>query len=171
MLWLSSTGNKHLGCYSHHLHSMVDANPSANLMAPLAPLLSLPPPLPALDKFSVDPITATSEAWYPLALDPMATDLAPKAAIRPSPKELWQTMPTSPPCPASTPSSWLCQPRNSLPTSIVRVLTPIPLRLDLGWPRPEGPAHRKMMHGPVDLLGIPRKEGKQTWRSSKILVG
>jgi hypothetical protein len=53
----------------------------------------------------------------------------------------------------------------------VGVLTPIPLRLDLGWPRPEGPAHQKMTRGPVDLLGVPRREGKQTWRSSKILVG
>jgi hypothetical protein len=53
----------------------------------------------------------------------------------------------------------------------VGVLTPIPLRLHLGWPRPEGPAHQKMTHGPVNLLGVPRKEGKQTWRSSKIPVG
>jgi hypothetical protein len=53
----------------------------------------------------------------------------------------------------------------------VGVLTPIPLRLDLGWPRPEGPAHQKMTRGPVNLLGVPRKEGKQTWRSSKMLVG
>jgi hypothetical protein len=53
----------------------------------------------------------------------------------------------------------------------VGVLTPIPLRLDLGWPRPEGPAHQKMMRGLINLLGVPRKEGKQTWRSSKILVG
>jgi hypothetical protein len=45
----------------------------------------------------------------------------------------------------------------------VGVLTPIPLRLDLGWPRPEGLAHQKMTRGPVDLLGVPRKEGKQTW--------
>jgi hypothetical protein len=52
----------------------------------------------------------------------------------------------------------------------VGVLTPIPLQLDLGWPKPEGLAHRKMMRGPVDLLSVPRKEGKQTWRSSKILV-
>jgi hypothetical protein len=51
------------------------------------------------------------------------------------------------------------------------VLTPIPLWLDLGWPRPVGPTHQKTTRGPVDLLGIPRKEGKQTWRSSKILVG
>jgi hypothetical protein len=53
----------------------------------------------------------------------------------------------------------------------VGVLTPIPLWLDLGWPRPEGLAHQKITRGPVDLLGVPRKEGKQTWRSSKILVG
>jgi hypothetical protein len=53
----------------------------------------------------------------------------------------------------------------------VGVLTPIPLWLDLGWPRPVGLAHQKMTRGPVDLLGVPRKEGKQTWRSSKILVG
>jgi hypothetical protein len=53
----------------------------------------------------------------------------------------------------------------------VGVLTPIPLRLDLGWSRPEGPAHQKMTCGPVNLLGVPRKEGKQTSRSSKILVG
>jgi hypothetical protein len=53
----------------------------------------------------------------------------------------------------------------------VGALTPIPLCLDLGWPRPVGLAHQKKMRGPVDLLGVPRKEGKQTWRSSKILVG
>jgi hypothetical protein len=53
----------------------------------------------------------------------------------------------------------------------VGVLTPIPLRLDLGWPRPEGPTYQKITRGPIDLLGVPRKEGKQTWRSSKILVG
>jgi hypothetical protein len=51
------------------------------------------------------------------------------------------------------------------------VLTPIPLWLDLGWPRPDGPAHQKTTRGLVDLLGVPRKEEKQTWRSSKILVG
>jgi hypothetical protein len=45
---------------------------------------------------------------------------------------------------------------------VMGVLTPIPLRLDLGWPKPEGLAHRKMMRGPVDLLGVPCKEGKQT---------
>jgi hypothetical protein len=53
----------------------------------------------------------------------------------------------------------------------VGVLTPIPLWLDLGWPRPVGPAHQKTTRGPVDLLGVPRKEEKQTWRTSKILVG
>jgi hypothetical protein len=53
----------------------------------------------------------------------------------------------------------------------VGLLTPIPLWLDLGWPRLVGLAHQKTTCGPVDLLGIPRKEGKQTWRSSKILVG
>jgi hypothetical protein len=53
----------------------------------------------------------------------------------------------------------------------VGVLTPIPLWLGLGWPRPEGPAHQKTTRGLVDLLGVPRKEVKKTWRSSKILVG
>jgi hypothetical protein len=47
-------------------------------------------------------------------------------------------------------------------TSIVGVLTPIPLWLDLGWPRSVGPAHQKTTRGPVDLLGVPRKEEKQT---------
>jgi hypothetical protein len=28
-----------------------------------------------------------------------------------------------------------------------------------------------MTRGPIDLLGVPHKEEKQTWRSSKILVG
>jgi hypothetical protein len=51
------------------------------------------------------------------------------------------------------------------------VLTPIPLWLDLGGSRPVGSAHQKTTRGPVDLLGIPRKEGKQTWRLSKVLVG
>jgi hypothetical protein len=50
------------------------------------------------------------------------------------------------------------------------VLTPIPLRLDLGWSRLVGLAHQKTTHGLVDLIGVPRKKGKQTWRSSKILV-
>jgi hypothetical protein len=53
----------------------------------------------------------------------------------------------------------------------VGVLTPVPLWLDLGWPIPVGLTHLKMTHGLVDLLGVPHKEGKQTWRSSKILVG
>jgi hypothetical protein len=44
----------------------------------------------------------------------------------------------------------------------VGVLTPIPLWLDLGWPRPVGLAHQKMTRGLVDLLDVPRKEGKQT---------
>jgi hypothetical protein len=44
----------------------------------------------------------------------------------------------------------------------VGVLISIPLRLDLGWPRPVGPAHQKMTRGLVDLLGVPRKERKQT---------
>jgi hypothetical protein len=51
------------------------------------------------------------------------------------------------------------------------VLTPIPLWLDLDGSRPVGLAHQKTTRGPVDLLGVPRKEGKQTWRSSNILVG
>jgi hypothetical protein len=42
----------------------------------------------------------------------------------------------------------------------VGVLTPIPLWLDLGWPRPVGPAYQKTTRGLVDLLGVPRKEGK-----------
>jgi hypothetical protein len=39
----------------------------------------------------------------------------------------------------------------------VEVLTPIPLWLNLGWPRPEGPAHQKMTRGPVNLLDVPRR--------------
>jgi hypothetical protein len=54
---------------------------------------------------------------------------------------------------------------------IVGVLTPIPLWLNLGWSKPVALAHQKMTRGPVNLLGVPLKEGKQTWRSSKILVG
>jgi hypothetical protein len=54
---------------------------------------------------------------------------------------------------------------------VVGVLTSIPLWLDFGWPEPVGSAHQKMTCGPVDLLSVPHKEGKQTWRSSKILVG
>jgi hypothetical protein len=52
----------------------------------------------------------------------------------------------------------------------VGVLTPIPLRLDLGWPRLESLAYQKITRGPIDLLGVLCKEGNQTWRSSKILV-
>jgi hypothetical protein len=44
----------------------------------------------------------------------------------------------------------------------VGVSTPIPLWLGFSWPRPVGPAHQKTTLGPVDLLGISRKEGKQT---------
>jgi hypothetical protein len=42
----------------------------------------------------------------------------------------------------------------------VGVLTPIPLQLDLGWPRPEGLAHRKMTRGPADLLRHPTQGRK-----------
>jgi hypothetical protein len=58
---------------------------------------------------------------------------------------------------------------NSARGLAVGVLTPIALWLD--WPGLVGLAHQKMTRGPVDLLGVPCKEGKQTWRSSKILVG
>jgi hypothetical protein len=44
----------------------------------------------------------------------------------------------------------------------VGVLTPILLWLDLGWLGPVSLAHQKTTRGPVDLLGVPRKEGKQT---------
>jgi hypothetical protein len=44
----------------------------------------------------------------------------------------------------------------------VGVLTPIPLWLDLGWPRAVGPAHQKTTRGPVDLLSVPHKEEKRT---------
>jgi hypothetical protein len=44
----------------------------------------------------------------------------------------------------------------------VGVLTPIPLQIDLGWLRPVDLAHQKTTRGLVDLLGVPRKEGKQT---------
>jgi hypothetical protein len=45
---------------------------------------------------------------------------------------------------------------------VVGVLTPIPLWLDLGWPIPVGLAHQKTTRGLVDLLGVPRREEKQT---------
>ena len=53
----------------------------------------------------------------------------------------------------------------------VGVLTPIPLRLGLGQPRLEGLVHQKMTHGPANLFGVPRKESRQIWQLSKILVG
>ena len=53
----------------------------------------------------------------------------------------------------------------------VGVLTPIPLRLGLGWPGSVGLVHQKMTRGPANLIGVPRKESGQIWRSSKILVG
>ena len=53
----------------------------------------------------------------------------------------------------------------------VGVLTPIPLRLGLGRPRSEGPVHLKMTRGPANLFGVPHKESRWIWRSSKILVG
>ena len=53
----------------------------------------------------------------------------------------------------------------------VGVLTPIPLRLGLGRPGSKGPVHQKTTRGPGNLFGVPRKESRQIWRSSKILVG
>ena len=53
----------------------------------------------------------------------------------------------------------------------VGVLTPIPLRLRLGRPGSVGPVHQKTTRGPANLFGVPRKESRQIWRSSKILVG
>ena len=53
----------------------------------------------------------------------------------------------------------------------VGVLTPIPLRLSLGRPRSMGPVLQKTTCGPANLFRIPRKESRQIWRSSKILVG
>ena len=51
------------------------------------------------------------------------------------------------------------------------VLTPIPLWLGLGRPGLGGLVHWKMTHGLANLLRVPRKESRQIWRSSKILVG
>ena len=51
------------------------------------------------------------------------------------------------------------------------VLTPIPLRLALGRLGPGGLSHQKTTRGSADLLEVSRKESRQTWRSSKILVG
>ena len=53
----------------------------------------------------------------------------------------------------------------------VGILTPIPLRLSLGQPGSVGLVHQKTTRGPANLFGVPRKESKQIWRSSKILVG
>ena len=53
----------------------------------------------------------------------------------------------------------------------VGVLTPIPLWLSLGWPGSVGPFHQKTTCGPVNLIGVPRKESRRIWRSIKILVG
>ena len=53
----------------------------------------------------------------------------------------------------------------------VGVLTPIPLWLSLGRPRSMGSVHQKTTCGPVNLIGVPRKESRQIWRSIKILVG
>ena len=53
----------------------------------------------------------------------------------------------------------------------VGVLTPIPLRLGLGWPRSEGPVYQKTTRGLANLFGVPRKESRRIWRSIKILVG
>ena len=53
----------------------------------------------------------------------------------------------------------------------VGVLTPIPLQLGLGRPRSEGPVHLKTTHGPANLFGVPHKESRWIWRSSKVLVG
>ena len=53
----------------------------------------------------------------------------------------------------------------------VGVLTPIPLRLSLGRPGSVGSVHQKTTHSPTSLFGVPRKESRHIWRSSKILVG
>ena len=53
----------------------------------------------------------------------------------------------------------------------VGVLTPIPLRLSLGRPGSVGPVHQKTTCGPANLFGVPCKESRQIWRSSKISVG
>ena len=53
----------------------------------------------------------------------------------------------------------------------VGVLTPIPLWLSLGRPGSMGSVHQKTTCGPVNLIGVPRKELRRIWRSIKILVG
>ena len=59
----------------------------------------------------------------------------------------------------------------SVSTLFVGVLTPIPLWLSLGRPGSVGPVHQKTTCGPVNLIGVPRKESRRIWRSIKILVG
>ena len=43
------------------------------------------------------------------------------------------------------------------------VLTPIPLWLSLGQPGSVGPVHQKMTCGPVNLIGVLRKESRRIW--------
>jgi hypothetical protein len=50
----------------------------------------------------------------------------------------------------------------------VGVLTPIPLRLDVGRPRPDSPAQTR---DPDHRDGVSRKASNQTWKSGKVLVG
>jgi hypothetical protein len=52
----------------------------------------------------------------------------------------------------------------------VGVLTPIPLRLDMGRPRPDGSAHYMTTRDPDHRDGVSRKASNQTWESSKVLV-
>ena len=47
----------------------------------------------------------------------------------------------------------------------VGVLTPIPLWLSLGRPGSMGSVHQKTTCGPVNLIGVPRKESRRIWRS------
>ena len=53
----------------------------------------------------------------------------------------------------------------------VGVLTPIPLRLGLDRPGSVCLVHQKTTRVLTNLIGVPRKESWQIWRSSKILVG
>ena len=69
---------------------------------------------------------------------------------------------------------WIISPKgkdDTMVTGCVRVLTPIPLRLGLGWPGSVGSVNQKTTRGPANLFGVPRKESRRIWRSSKILVG
>jgi hypothetical protein len=43
---------------------------------------------------------------------------------------------------------------------VVGVLTPIPLRLRLGWPGSVGPVHQKTTRGPTNLFEVPRKKSR-----------